>query len=302
MQESVDDRKFWNIMKGIGIICVVVGHSGSWLTPYVYMFHMVLFVFISGYLFNERYVGDFKSFLKKRGKSLYWPTVKYRIAYALLHNVFILLYIYSPVNGIFSYSFRETCVAILKSFTLLSNLPIAGALWFVPFLLISLIFFCLVRKFAICLNPDKIEFITSVLLIGVFVLAWLLYCKGITYSWGLSSFFVQPVLYGGFLIKKKNVHVKCNLILFIISIVILFEAYQISGRFVDLASSTIVNPFFFIFVSTVGIYVSWYLSHLIMNNDYLASAVAFVGTIFIAYNGVAFFSFQRSFVYICLDS
>ena len=58
MQESVDDRKFWNIMKGIGIICVVVGHSGSWLTPYVYMFHMVLFVFISGYLFNERYVGD----------------------------------------------------------------------------------------------------------------------------------------------------------------------------------------------------------------------------------------------------
>lgn len=84
MQESVDDRKFWNIMKGIGIICVVVGHSGSWLTPYVYMFHMVLFVFISGYLFNERYVGDFKSFLKKRGKSLYLPTVKYRIAYALL--------------------------------------------------------------------------------------------------------------------------------------------------------------------------------------------------------------------------
>ena len=86
MQESVDDRKFWNIMKGIGIICVVVGHSGSWLTPYVYMFHMVLFVFISGYLFNERYVGDFKSFLKKRGKSLYWPTVKYRTLNPQLHS------------------------------------------------------------------------------------------------------------------------------------------------------------------------------------------------------------------------
>ena len=46
MQESVDDRKFWNIMKGIGIICVVVGHSGSWLTPYVYMFHgLICFYF-----------------------------------------------------------------------------------------------------------------------------------------------------------------------------------------------------------------------------------------------------------------
>lgn len=124
-------------------------------------------------------------------------------------------------------------------------------------------------------------------------------CKGITYSWGLSSFFVQPVLYGGFLIKKKNVHVKCNLILFIISIVILFEAYQISGRFVDLASSTIVNPFFFIFVSTVGIYVSWYLSHLIMNNDYLASAVAFVGTYSLHIMALHFLAFRGvSYIYV----
>ena len=47
------DREYWNIMKGIGIICVVIGHSWMQMQNFVYAFHMPLFFFISGYLYDE---------------------------------------------------------------------------------------------------------------------------------------------------------------------------------------------------------------------------------------------------------
>lgn len=44
-----------DIMKGIGIILMVVGHSGypSFLRNFIYTFHMPLFFMISGYLITE---------------------------------------------------------------------------------------------------------------------------------------------------------------------------------------------------------------------------------------------------------
>ena len=41
--------------KTIGIIAVVIGHSGSPLTDFVYQWHIVLFFFISGYFYKETY-------------------------------------------------------------------------------------------------------------------------------------------------------------------------------------------------------------------------------------------------------
>lgn len=42
-----------SIVKAIGIILMVIGHSGcpKYLNDYLYMFHMPLFFFCSGYFF-----------------------------------------------------------------------------------------------------------------------------------------------------------------------------------------------------------------------------------------------------------
>ena len=45
-------QKWLDILKGIGIIAVVVGHVMNW--RYVYSFHMPLFFLISGYTFHVR--------------------------------------------------------------------------------------------------------------------------------------------------------------------------------------------------------------------------------------------------------
>ena len=51
-------RDYWNILKGIGALCVVVGHCVMPVQNFVYLFHVPLFFFISGYMYHEQKYGD----------------------------------------------------------------------------------------------------------------------------------------------------------------------------------------------------------------------------------------------------
>lgn len=59
--------------KGIGLLCVILGHLGIPLVEtWVYFFHMPLFFFLSGLVFSGgKY--DFQTFLKKKLRSLVLP-------------------------------------------------------------------------------------------------------------------------------------------------------------------------------------------------------------------------------------
>lgn len=70
------ERVEWiDAAKGIGILFVFLGHlvEKSWPGIWAYSFHLPLFFFLSGYLFSVK--NDFKSFLKKKAKSLLIPYV-----------------------------------------------------------------------------------------------------------------------------------------------------------------------------------------------------------------------------------
>ena len=69
-------RILWlDIAKGIGIILMVLGHTGlpSMINNWIFSFHMPLFFIISGILFNpSRYVSSIK-FIQKRVLTLLLP-------------------------------------------------------------------------------------------------------------------------------------------------------------------------------------------------------------------------------------
>lgn len=49
-----------DILKGIGIILVVIGHNSSGvLRNFIYTFHMPLFFIISGFLFSKKNIKDY---------------------------------------------------------------------------------------------------------------------------------------------------------------------------------------------------------------------------------------------------
>ncbi len=58
MAEQKRDKTL-DVLKGIGIILMVVGHSGSRLANFIYLFHMALFFMASGYVWNDKKVKNF---------------------------------------------------------------------------------------------------------------------------------------------------------------------------------------------------------------------------------------------------
>lgn len=83
-----------DIVKGIGIILVVVGHCiKSYTIPgiFIYAFHMPLFFLISGICFNGEKYQVFKPFFYKRLRQLLVPAVTFSaiivlLSYCLLGN------------------------------------------------------------------------------------------------------------------------------------------------------------------------------------------------------------------------
>lgn len=69
--------------RGLGILCVVWGHTGSPLGHYmIYMFHMPLFFFISGYLHSDRFPPA--AYARHKAKSLMLPYVLFMLAETVL--------------------------------------------------------------------------------------------------------------------------------------------------------------------------------------------------------------------------
>ncbi|MFC6998652.1 acyltransferase family protein [Rufibacter roseus] len=71
-----NERFLWvDYAKAIGIFLVVLAHTPLW-TPaqnFIYVFHMPLFFFISGYLFSHRKHVTYLAFIKRRTKQLLVP-------------------------------------------------------------------------------------------------------------------------------------------------------------------------------------------------------------------------------------
>lgn len=93
-------NNYISIAKALGIILMVVGHSGCpiAISKFIYLFHMPLFFVCSGYFFKE--ISEWPSlhsFYKKRMKGLYLPYLKWSLLFLLLHNTFRHLHITESV-------------------------------------------------------------------------------------------------------------------------------------------------------------------------------------------------------------
>lgn len=94
-------NEVFDLARGIAIILVVVGHSGcpEYLRNFIYLFHMPVFYFFSGYFFNNPKDIQVFSFIKRKIYSLYKPFVIYSFVFLLLANIFYKLHIISkPIS------------------------------------------------------------------------------------------------------------------------------------------------------------------------------------------------------------
>lgn len=142
-KNSKNRDKTIDILRGLGILLMIMGHIGIGLQPYddifsiwYHAFHMPMFYVISGYFFDKTNT-DESGFVTKKAKRLLIPY--------FFWGIFHILYSYC-LNGDIEL-LRDNVVRMFIDPTI-GGVPIAKALWFLPALFwINVIFFWMNRIF-----------------------------------------------------------------------------------------------------------------------------------------------------------
>jgi polysaccharide biosynthesis protein PslL len=140
MEEAMTkERVTWiDIAKGLGILFVVIGHSGNLVAShYLFWFHMPLFFFLSGILFEPISHHDYLKWTKRKCECLIIPYLSYGILITIIFSVF---------NPSISY-FIKSCIHILYGGLLLTGQY--GVFWFVTCLLLTQLLFGYLSRFTI---------------------------------------------------------------------------------------------------------------------------------------------------------
>ncbi|OIK06278.1 hypothetical protein BIV60_27360 [Bacillus sp. MUM 116] len=241
-----------DIGKGLGMLLVMLGHTNipSPIKTYIYTFHMPLFFFLSGYLFNFNKFPNIKTFVLKRTKTLILPYLCFSfVAYLWFIFLFILRQVdydhnlMLPILGSF--------IATRKSFWTVHT----GALWFMNCLLCTELLFYILSK----VGRSK-----KSILIGLVFLSVLgcLYNKLVDkpLPWSIDISLISVGFYGvGFLYKEYKMKLERylslnNFIFFLfINMVTGYLNFVYSGERVDLYNSSLGNIFLFYISALSGI-------------------------------------------------
>lgn len=202
-----------SIAKGIAIILMVMAHArcGIWWQHYINMFHMPLFLFMSGYCFKEAYLAGTKGFVAKRIKGVWWPFVKWQLIFLLLHNVFFALNIYNGEYGFrgevsHEYGVSETLKNAFYIVTTMSHSEqLLGGFWFLKSLFVGSLLFYFATKSAIYYR-EKLKYSIDFFVGGMLLAATLVFGfieRGIPFlGIGAREFMASLFIWSGYMYAK----------------------------------------------------------------------------------------------------
>ena len=287
------DKKL-DTLKGIGIILMVVGHSGAPFTNFIYLFHMAIFFILAGCAHNDTYSSSIASgyvFLKKRILSLYKPFVAWNVVFLLLTNFFIEIYVYTDnvdflalpegakwglIQHVGGYEIAKKLIQIL---TFGGGQQLAGVSWFlVALFTVSIAYNTVDLLLKLCTDKNlEAQLLVSLVLLA---LGYKLSLLGIQLPRLLSAsisiyilFFIGKVFqrYSLFMLTKGNatpfiIAIVCFLVLVLLSPI---------GS-IALNQNEYNNPIFFLLASISGWFLCFSVSELI-NKTRLSPFLSYVG-------------------------
>lgn len=215
-----------DIVKGFAIFLMVCGHTSipSWLSKWIWSFHMPLFFLISGLLFNDKKYCRFGIFLRMRIQTLIVPYIFFTLI-NLSTGIFHLMQILSTgwLNGI--------------------------ALWFLPVLF-------LIEMYGYFLFKYKLELFGGFVLLNI---GYLLYINNVHLPYDIDVTFSACIFYvighyfRTFLVNyNPKLHVIIILLLCNIILSQLFPktdlAYNVCGFYIFNVLNALIGIFAFIFL------------------------------------------------------
>lgn len=257
--------KFISIARGIGILLVVLGHcSNSYISNFIYLFHIPLFFFISGFLFNLNSLKAPKEYVKRKIISLYVPYVFYEMLFLVLNNFLININFYSISQNISGKSigyldFKMFLVKTIKIIFFAGREPIVGALWFLVVLFFVSILFLIINLFLTKINKENDEKTRFLIFLSLFIFGNFLTRFGYTIPRFNNTLVMLFIYYLGFLTKTYFDKIKFeNTTMCIISIILLSVNYFYGS--ISVNDNTYLSPDFLIVNTFLGVYAVFYLS------------------------------------------
>ena len=249
------DRLLWaDVMKGIGIISVVIGHVyGGGIHKLIFSYHMPLFFFIGGYFFKPN--GSLFYYFKKQSKSLLVPYLSFL---TLIYLVFYLpdLIRNSNLENLLGFVFR----------------PLLGGKWLVSYASVFWFITCyfLTQQTAnylfIKYSDKKLLIIGSVFLFLSYINS--IYLKDLWVPWNLNVVFAAfPFFLLGFMYSKSKFVIK-DTVLLIISCISIFLVFALDDNTYDMKYSEYGIPLLTFFCSLVLIVFIKRISEIISINRY----------------------------------
>lgn len=268
------------IVKGLCIILMVIGHSNcpSLLFKFIYIFHMPVFFFFSGFFYSTSKLSDPKDYLRKKVKALWYPFVKWSLFFLVIHNLLYLVY--------FEKEFF-TCGEILKKLLLIPFMygddPLIGGFWFLNNLFYSVLIVIalslLFMKFRMSDKQISIS-IVSLSTLG-FTLAQFVYSNlGVSLFSHVVGLFCSLACYAlGYMFSVTEIFekiMKPKVPLLIISSVLLFmSAKYLSVLRPFTGFSPVLMPYVLI-MALVGIYFIYAIAHF-MGGAILSAKIEYIG-------------------------
>lgn len=269
-----------DILRGIGIILIVLGHSGFQYTHFLYLFHLAIFFIVSGYFFNEDYVKDkesLKRYIIKKIKRLYIPFAIGNIICILLNNFFINVNLYNNINHHY-FTIKEMIINILKVILFKGHTEMLGATWFLPILFVITVAYAIIEyimKKCSNKNTNIIQLIVSILF---FTIGYCLSIKNINIKIISIQFLTCYILFdfgrkiGKYKIETKN----STKMLIMISTFILLIILNRLGT-IELSKNEYTNPIYFISVSILGWYLIYELSYFVSKTKVITQILQYIG-------------------------
>lgn len=261
---------FWDIVKGISIIAIVLGHSGLPGTAFVYLWHLAIFFFATGYFFNEKkYSGDPFGYFGKRLAGA-WPRfVFYSLIIVLMHNWLVT---HGLIQGVDLYNHTAMLAAWLQSFTFTLSEQSQGAMWFIPAWVLAS------GLFAACMWTG-FPLISS-MLCGITGSVLMMRGAGVSYNLHIALAMV-PLYYAAWSLRLKVPQFRRYTTWYgwLISGILLHLINVKLHIFFDLVSSA-VHGFWFYPISLLGIYHCMSLASVIDSQKqltYLSKALTVLG-------------------------
>lgn len=188
-------RVVWaDILKGLGILAVVWGHSGSKNAFYMFWFHMPLFFFISGYLYHYNPQQSEFFYIRKKAKHILVPYVFYL---CLITSAMVLVDLWrgQPVGTFFAANWK----ALILGGSLLEG--VYATFWFATCLfIVQVAYDSLTRKVSSL-------FFQGAIITGCFFLAYWesRYHQRVFVPWNLDVGLYAVVFYAlGQIFRRKS--------------------------------------------------------------------------------------------------